>query len=78
METVSLLRKKKNNNKSSASTCNLYGFVSAISTEGRGGRRETKILINLVRRMTRHLVTVNVTAEGQLLLFLETRSGLGL
>lgn len=30
------------------------------------GRRETKILINLVRFMNCHLVTVNVTAEGQL------------
>lgn len=37
--------------------------------EGWGGRRETKILINLVRFMNCHLVTVNVTAEGQLLMF---------
>lgn len=68
----------KKKNKSSASTYNLYSFVSAISMEGWGGRRETKILINLVRLMNRRLVTVNVTAEGQLLMFLGNRSGLAL
>lgn len=49
---------------------NLYGSVSAISLVGWGGRRETKILINLVRLLNCHLATVNVTAERQLLMVL--------
>lgn len=37
--------------------------------EGRGGRQEAKILINLVRLRNCRLVNVRVTAEGQLLMF---------
>lgn len=66
MEIV--LRRKKINHPLQH-TYNLYGFVNAISTAGWGGAQETKILMNLVRLMNCRLVTVNVTAEGQLLMF---------
>lgn len=66
VEIVSLLRKKKINHLLQHI---IYMVLLAMSMEGRGGRQETKILINLVRLMNRRLVTVNVTAEGQLLVF---------